>query len=60
MEGYDARSKLQTVLECDADCKGEEKVENQLLVEKPKNRLLLPLVCMIVAAIAIVVSWLLR
>ena len=59
MEGYDARSKLQTVLECDADCKGEEKVENQFLVEKPKNRLL-PLVCMIVAAIAIVVSWLFR
>ena len=55
MEGYDARSKLQTVLECDADCKGEEKV-----VEKPKNRFLLPLVCVIILAIAIVIQWLLR
>lgn len=55
MEGYDVRSKLQTVLACDADCRGEEKV-----VEKPKKRSLLPLVCMIVIVIAIVVQWLLR
>lgn len=55
MEGYDMRSKLQTVLECDANCKGEAKV-----VEKPKNRFLLPVVCLIILVLAIVIQWFIR
>ena len=55
MEGYDMRSKLQTVLECDANCKGEAKV-----VEKPKNRFLLPVVCLLILVLAIVFQWFIR
>ena len=54
MEGYDMRSKLQTVLECDANCKGEAKVV------KPKNRFLLPVVCLIILMLAIVIQWFIR
>lgn len=54
MEGYDMRSKLQTVLECDANCKGEAKVV------KPKNRFLLPVVCLIILVLAIVIQWFIR